>query len=186
MSEITNKIVPIESIIAHPRNYRQHPDEQLSDLGASLARFSQYRSVVLWERPNGKYMQVAGHGVLEAMKREDITEVRADVLPLETPQSTIDAILVSDNNIALKANDDDAMLAKLLSEQQYMGFDLASMGSDDETLRQMLESLGNGYLGDGEGKPDVEFKEYDETIADDLDTEMCEQCGKLCMKSGKR
>src|SRR6266567_6621579 len=137
MDEIINKIVPIDSIMAHPRNYRFHPDEQLSDLGVSLKRFSQYRSVVLWERPNGKYMQVAGHGVLEAMKREGVTDVRADILAITTPQSTIDAIMVSDNNIALKASDDDEMLAHLLQEQQDAGFDLASLGSDDETLRQM-------------------------------------------------
>jgi hypothetical protein len=54
---------------------------------------------------------------------------------------------------------------------------LASLGTDDEALRQLLEGLGDGYLEDEEDKP-VSFKEYDESIADDLDTE------KLCVKSG--
>jgi len=150
MSKITNALIPIDAITPHPRNYRSHPDTQLTYLQASHERFGQYRSVVLWSRPRGKYVTVAGHGIIEAMRQRGVTEIRADVLPQNTPQTEIDAILIADNNIAQHASDDDALLAQLLQEQQNAGFDLAALGSDDETLRQMLASLGDEYAGEQE------------------------------------
>src|SRR6266699_2292995 len=150
MSKITNALIPIDAITPHPRNYRSHPDTQLTYLQASHERFGQYRSVVLWSRPRGKYVTVAGHGIIEAMRQRGVTEIRADVLPQNMPQTEIDAILMADNNIAQHASDDDALLAQLLQEQQNAGYDLAALGSDDETLRQMLESLGDGYAGEQE------------------------------------
>ncbi len=150
MNKIINALVPIDAIKPHPRNYRSHPEQQLTYLQASHERFGQYRSVVLWSRPRGKYVTVAGHGIIEAMRQRGITEIRADVLPQNTPQTEIDAILIADNNIAQHASDDDALLAQLLQEQQNAGFDLTALGSDDETLRQMLASLGDGYAGEEE------------------------------------
>ncbi len=150
MNKIINALVPIDAIKPHPRNYRSHPEQQLTYLQASHERFGQYRSVVLWSRPRGKYVTVAGHGIIEAMRQRGVTEIRADVLPQNTPQTEIDAILIADNNIAQHASDDDALLAQLLQEQQNAGFDLAALGSDDETLRQMLESLGDEYAGEEE------------------------------------
>jgi len=183
MSKITNALIPIDAITPHPRNYRSHPDTQLTYLQASHERFGQYRSVVLWSRPRGKYVTVAGHGIIEAMRQRGVTEIRADVLPQNTPQTEIDAILIADNNIAQHASDDDALLAQLLQEQQNAGFDLAALGSDDETLRQMLESLGTEML-NGDGAPDVHFKEFDESVEEGMNTELCQQFGKFCLKDG--
>jgi DNA modification methylase len=168
MSEIVNQLVDIATLIPHPRNYRNHPDTQVSQLGMSHARFGQFRSVVIWQRPNHQYMIVGGHGVVEAMKRNKVTQVRADVLPENTPQAEIDAILVADNLHALNAVDDDTMLATLLQEQQNAGYDLSSLGSDDETLRQMLESLGDSYLGgSGEQEDGAGGDEFDTTPQED-------------------
>ena len=54
------------------------------------------------------------------------------------------------------------MLARLLQEQQDAGFDLASLGSDDETLRQMLDTIATPYFGpvgeDEQGKLDEKKK----------------------------
>lgn len=186
-SRIVNEVVEVSKIVPHPDNPNTHPDTQIAQLAASHEEFGQYRSIVLWKRTNGQYIQVAGHGYLEGAKREGATTVRADILPEDVDPVTVKAILVADNLHAQNSSPDDELLATLLSEQQDAGYDLASLGTDDETLRQMLEALGDEYVGsdgDKEDKP-VTFKEYDESIADDLDTEMCEQCGKLCLKSGK-
>jgi len=59
MVESTNAIIPIEAIKPHPENYRQHPDPQLAQLGASHQEFGQFRSVVVWSQPDGSYIQVA-------------------------------------------------------------------------------------------------------------------------------
>ena len=73
MSEIVNAVVPIEKIKSHPQNFNQHPDAQLSQLEASYEALGQFRSVVLWQQADGTYIQLAGHGFLEAMKREGAT-----------------------------------------------------------------------------------------------------------------
>lgn len=187
---IINDIIPVDRIDSHQDNYNQHPDEQISGLAASHAEFGQYRSIVVWKRPDGRYTQVAGHGYLQAAKGEGLTHVRADILPEQTPAETIKAIMIADNEHAKHSISDETIFARLLQEQVDAGFDLTALGSDEETLRQLLQTLGDDYMGndeeDGEDEAQsITFKEYDETIADDLDTEMCAQCGKLCLKSGK-
>lgn len=189
-----NILIPITSLFAHKRNYRQHPPEQIAMLKASLERWGQVRSLVVTPNTDGTYTIVAGHGVVQAAQElvnvhasyyERFGKLRADIIPNSWDRLQIEGYIAADNQISIHATDDDEMLAHLLSEQSDAGFDLASLGTDDEELRQMLESLGDTYVGnDGEDKP-VTFKEYDESIADDLDTEMCGQCGKLCVKSGK-
>lgn len=180
-----HEILPINLLDGHKRNYRSHPPEQIVKLKASLARFQQVRSIVVAPESNGRYTILAGHGVVEAACQCGITEINCDVVPREWDQITRDAYLVADNLHSQDASDDETTLAQLLQEQSDAGFDLASLGTDDETLRQMLEALGDEYVGDDSEDKPVTFKEYDESIADDLDTEMCDQCGKLCVKSGK-
>jgi len=154
---ITNTLIPIAQIAPHPRNYRSHPDTQLAQLGASYTRFGQFRSVVVVARSDGSYTQVAGHGIVEAMKRNGATEVRVDVLSADTSPEDIEAILIADNTLGGGASDDETMLATMLKEQQDAGFDLAAMGGDDETLRQMLSELGDAYLGDEQEEEENDY-----------------------------
>jgi ParB-like chromosome segregation protein Spo0J len=177
-----NRIVQIDSLMSHPRNYRIHPKHQIDKLVLSLQRFGQGRSIVVQDSPEHPVI-VAGHGIVEAAQALQWQELRADILPADWTDTQIEGYLIADNLHSEEASDNEELLAMLLQEQQDAGFDLASLGTDDETLRQMIEAMGDGYLN---GAPDVQFKEYDETVADDLDTELCEQCGKLCMKSKEK
>ena len=149
MSEIVNAIVPIDKIKPHADNYNQHPEEQIQHLTKSIESLGQFRSVVIWQQPDGTYVQLAGHGVVEAMKREGATEVRADILPPSLDAMTAKQIMLADNLHAQNSLPDDAALARLLEEQQHAGYDLAALGTDEETLRQMLESLGDEVLTGG-------------------------------------
>ncbi len=135
-----NKIVPIDKLIPHPRNYRSHPESQIAKLVSSLARFGQGRSICVQDGPEG-YIIVAGHGIVEAAKQLDYTEIRADILPANWTSEQIEGYLVADNLHSEESNDDDEMLAQLLQEQKDAGFALESIGSDDESLRQLLASL---------------------------------------------
>jgi ParB-like chromosome segregation protein Spo0J len=180
-----NRVVPIDKLTAHPRNYKKHPEAQIQRLITSLGRFGQGRSIVCQDGPEG-YLIVAGHGIVEAAKKLRYTELRADILPAAWDADAVEGYLIADNMHSQGGEDDMVVLSQLLQEQQDAGFDLASLGTDEESLRQMLESLGDSYLGNGSDEEDSEppaFKEYDESIADDLDTEMCADCGKLCVKS---
>jgi ParB-like nuclease domain len=188
-----NIAIPISALYPHDKNFREHPTEQIAMLKSSLERFGQVRSVVATPNNDGSYTIVAGHGVVEAAQKliaanpeyaERFGRIRCDIIDASWPQEQILGYLAADNLISNHAQDDEQLLVQLLTEQQSAGYDLASLGTDDETLRQMLEALGDEIIADGEDTP-VTFKEYDETIADDLDTEMCAECGKLCVKSGK-
>lgn len=179
-----NRVVPLDKLTPHPRNYRGHPEGQVSKLVASLARFGQGRSIVIQDGPEG-YLIVAGHGIVEAAKKLKYTELRADILPADWTPEQVEGYLVADNLHSQDAEDDTTMLAAILQEQQDAGFDLASLGTDDEALKQLLEGLGDEFISaGGDEAPDVQFKEYDETIEEGLDTEMCQECGKLCLKNG--
>jgi ParB-like chromosome segregation protein Spo0J len=135
-----NKIVPLDKLTAHPRNYRRHPEAQISKLVSSLVRFGQGRSIVCQDGPQG-YLIVAGHGIVEAAKKLNYSELRADILPASWNEDQITGYLLADNLHSQDADDEQELLAQLLSEQQEAGYDLASLGTDDEALRQMLASL---------------------------------------------
>lgn len=176
-----NRIVPIDKLTAHPRNYRQHPEAQVAKLISSLVRFGQGRSIVCQDGAQG-YLIVAGHGIVEAAKKLDYTELRADILPANWTSEQIEGYLVADNMHSQEAEDDQEILAQLLQEQKDAGFALESLGSDDESLRQLLESLGDGYLNEEEEDKQApnDFKSYDE----DIETEF--RCPKCSYKwSGK-
>ena len=139
-----NKIVSLDSLVPHPRNYRVHPKAQIDKLVLSLQRFGQGRSIVVQDSPD-KLVIVAGHGIVEAAQALQWQELRADILPADWSDEQVTGYLIADNLHAQEASDNEELLAMLLQEQQDAGYDLASLGSDDETLRQMLESLGDGY-----------------------------------------
>jgi DNA modification methylase len=167
MVEIVNQLVPIAALHPHPRNYRQHPDAQLEQLGISLARFSQYRSIVVQAQPDGTYLLVAGHGLAEAAKRNGITRLRADVLPADLDADTIEGILIADNLTTLLAEDDTVLLAELLQEQRDAGYDLESMGFSNAALDALLADLANERLSEHDiTDPDGGGDDFDPAIAD--------------------
>ncbi len=154
-----NKIVPLADLVAHPRNYRSHPKQQIDRLVLSLQRFGQGRSIVIQDAPEHPII-VAGHGIVEAARALQWQALRADILPADWTDTQIEGYLIADNLHSQEAADNEELLAMLLQEQQDAGFDLAAMGSDDETLRQMLAGMGDGYLAgdtqEGDGGDDFD------------------------------
>lgn len=158
-NDITNMVVSIADIKPHPDNYNKHPEKQLQQLGASYESLGQFRSVVLWQQADGSYIQLAGHGVVDAMKREGATEVRADVFSSSLDAMTAKRILLADNLHAQNSESDNTILAELLDEQRNSGHDLASVGFTDQELDALLENLGSQLLdpfpGDNEDLLDI-------------------------------
>jgi ParB-like chromosome segregation protein Spo0J len=149
--QVRNANIAVSLLDGHARNYRQHPPEQIKQLVASLQRFQQVRSIVVKKQPHcDRYTILAGHGLVEAARECYYPEVRCDIVPDSWDNLTCQAYLIADNNLSNLANDDESLLAELLSEQLNAGFDLASMGSDEEALRQMLSSLGDEVLEEDE------------------------------------
>lgn len=196
--QVEHRTVSIYDLIPHERNYNQHPQEQIESLKGSLRRFSQVDDIVVKTLADNKYKIVAHEGVsiailqlLEAGECSHLEQCNITIVPEHWTEVDVRGYMMASNETARLSVVDDTALAELLQEQVNAGHDLLALGSDEETLRQMLTDLGDALIADGsemeEGDdgPPVTFKEFDETIADDLDTELCAQCGKLCMKTGK-
>lgn len=145
-NDITNMVVSIADIKPHPDNYNKHPEKQLQQLGASYESLGQFRSVVLWQQADGSYIQLAGHGVVDAMKREGATEVRADVFSSSLDAMTAKRILLADNLHAQNSESDNTILAELLDEQRNSGHGLESVGFTNQELDTLLENLGSEVL----------------------------------------
>lgn len=163
---IRHATVALDALSPHPRNYRQHPQQQLERLAASLARFGQVRSIVVQEGAPGHYLIVAGHGLTEAAKRQSYTELRADVIPATWTPQQVEGYLIADNQHAAGAQDDLVALAELLEAQYAADYDLESLGSSREDLDALLEELAQDRLS-GAGQRDVDDPDGG---GDDFDT----------------
>ena len=75
-----SETVPLDSLQDHPRNYREHPDDQLEHLIASIKEQGFYKNVAVAR--DGTIL--AGHGVVKAARKmglEEIPVVRLDLEP---------------------------------------------------------------------------------------------------------
>ena len=158
-----NIYIPLAALFPHARNYKNHPPSQIKKLKASLERWGQVRSLVCQDLGNGSYTIIAGHGLVQAAQElvdsntsyyERFGKLRSDVIPQSWTPEQASGYLVADNLLSQDATDDEELLAQLLQEQSDAGFDLESLGTDDETLRQMLEALGDEYAGGGQEEGD--------------------------------
>lgn len=138
---VRNMTLSIESLEPHPKNFRLHPETQIAQLQKSYRRFGQFRSIVAQEIEPGKYLTVAGHGIVAAMKKEGVKDVRVDVLSKDVSPAEIEAILVADNYLSSAAEDDRELLTELLQEQEQAGQDLEALGFDRATFEHMLQEF---------------------------------------------
>ena len=67
-----NQRVALADIAPHERNYNRHPADQVKRIAASLRKFGQVRSIVVW-----RSTILAGHGVVEAARSLGWKEIAA-------------------------------------------------------------------------------------------------------------
>ena len=156
--------VPLDSLKAHPRNYRSHPDAQLQHLRASIEQFGVYRNVVVAN--DGTIL--AGHGVVEAARAtgaETIPVVRMGFGP-DSPKAL--KLIAADNEVSHLAEDDESVLAGLLEELGKVG-DLLGTGFDDLALQVLLSEV---------NPPDFEpVSEDEQGRLDQKSPVTCPECG---------
>lgn len=168
-AEIVNQVVPLAQCRPHPQNYQRHAPEQIVDLRASLRKFGQVRSIVVQDDGADGFFLVAGHGLTEAARAEGLTELRADVIPADWPPVKVLAYLAADNELARRADPDQAQLAALVAQVQAADAELAQLAAGgDAALKRLLALV---------AAPDVTFPEYDESVADEVQYCECPKCG---------
>lgn len=114
---------PIQSLKPAPRNARTHSKKQINQIAASITEFGFTNPVLIDE---GRSI-LAGHGRVEAAKQLGMTEVPVVRIEHMTPAQKR-AYVIADNQLALNAGWDDAILALELGELGDLGFDLTLTG----------------------------------------------------------
>ena len=144
--------VPVASLIPYARNARTHSAEQISQIAASIVEFG-FTSPVLIDGAKGI---MAGHGRVLAAKQLGLAEVPAVELTYLTDEQKR-AYVIADNQLALKAGWDPALLHLELTELQNADFDLSLLGFGDDELAELLAGMESTYEGetDDDAVPEV-------------------------------
>lgn len=118
-------IRPIAELKPALRNVRVHPESQIDQLRASLREYGWTTAVLVDEEDR----LIAGHGRIEAAKREGFTEVPV-IVATGWSEAQRRAYALADNRIPLNATWDKKELGVELQELSGLGVDLGTMGFD--------------------------------------------------------
>lgn len=142
-------LLPIANLRAYERNARTHSAEQLDQIAASVRTFGWTNPVLVDEAD----MVLAGHGRLEAARsRLGMREVPClRILGLSEAEKR--ALILADNQLALNAGWDEAMLAREVADIRamadigeldidigVMGFSAAQMAELDRLIAPVPEA----------------------------------------------
>jgi len=169
-----SKTISIDELIADPNNARKHSAENIKAIEKSLKQFGAARS--LFVDKDGVVR--AGNGTLEAAKKAGFKDVKI----VDTDANTLVAVrrkdldateamsyAIADNKSAELAEWDETVLAEAI-EQLVNNSDLESieaMGFSETELKKIIEHT---------NVPDDVGREYDESIADDIEMCKCPKC----------
>lgn len=154
MSKHTEKLelIAIDKLIPYANNARTHSDDQIKKIQASLREFG-FINPVLIDRDCGI---IAGHGRVEAAKREGMTEIPCVWVEYLT-EAQKKAYILADNRLALDAGWDMDVLKVELEELKEINFDIDLTGFNSDELSDIF----------GEEEP--------ETVEDDYEVELPEE-----------
>lgn len=144
---LRTETVPPGTLKPHPRNYREHPDDQLAHIIASIREYGFYRNVVATE--DGTIL--AGHGVVKAAIKMDLDMVPVTRLDLKPNDPRALKVLTGDNTIAQLAVVDDRALTELLKDISTID-DLLGTGFDEMMLANLAMVT----------RPETEIRDTDE------------------------
>ena len=123
------------SLAAYAKNARTYSEEQVGQLAASIREFGFAIPVLIDETDT----IIAGHGRVLAAARLGIDEVPV-MVARGWSEAQIKAYRLADNQLALNAGWDQALLKIELEDLASMGVDLALMGFSDFELAGLMKS----------------------------------------------
>lgn len=128
-------VVDIATLKPHPRNYREHPEDQLEHIAESIRNHEVYRPVVV----ASDFTILAGHGVVKASMKLGLKELPVVRLPIAPDSPAALKLLAGDNEIGSLAQVNDRVLTELLKEVQQQDPDgLLGSGFDEKMLANLL------------------------------------------------
>lgn len=142
--------VPLASLRGYGQNSRTHSEEQVAQISASIREFG-FTNPVLVDEAGGV---IAGHGRVLAAAKLGLQEVPVVRLAGLSEQQRR-AYVIADNQLAMNAGWDEALLGSELRELQLADFDLSLLGFDADALGALLDApSGSEGGGDGAGAED--------------------------------
>jgi DNA modification methylase len=124
---------PLDRLLVNETNPRTHAREQIDQIAASIQQFGFVNPTLVGE--DGWI--IAGEGRFRATLKLEMSEVPVIVLTHLTEVQRR-ALVIADNQIALRGGWDDQRLREQLAALQDENFDLALLGFDDVELAQRL------------------------------------------------
>ncbi|BAK99196.1 putative methyltransferase [Oscillibacter valericigenes Sjm18-20] len=120
---------PVAELIPYARNAREHSEEQIQNLRASLREFGFVAPLLIDANDN----ILAGHGRLLAARAEGMTEVPC-VLVEHLTDVQRRAYILADNRLAEQASWDAELVSLELQELKDAGYDLNLTGFDEDDI----------------------------------------------------
>ena len=156
--------VAIGSVSIDPANLRRHPMRNLDAIAASLRRFGQRTPIVV----DGDGVVRKGNGTLEAARALGWEKI--DVVRTTLKGADAVAYAIADNRTGELAEWDEAGLAETLQALRAEAFDLAAVGYTEAEVDALIGGLVAGL------PPGADGREYDESIADEVEYLECPEC----------
>ncbi|MGH6897975.1 MAG: site-specific DNA-methyltransferase [Geminicoccaceae bacterium] len=140
---------PVDRMRPYERNPRTHSEAQVDQIAASMVEFGWTNPILVDENAG----ILAGHGRLLAARKLGLAEV--PVIRFEhLSEAQKRAYLIADNQLALQAGWDDALLAEELAWLRDERFDLDLVGFDASELERLL-ALADGEAASDEAEDEV-------------------------------
>jgi hypothetical protein len=143
MDELAIAWRPLGELIPYARNPRTHSDAQVAQIAASISEFG-WTNPVLVDGENGV---IAGHGRVMAARKLGLDRVPVIELA-HMSEAQKRAYLLADNQLALNAGWDEALLRLELADLSELGFDLGLIGFGAGELEQLLAGSKEGLTDD--------------------------------------
>ena len=143
----------VGSLKPYAKNARTHSSEQISQIVKSIKEFGFTNPVLL----DGQDGIIAGHGRVLAAAEIGMAEVPCIRL-LHLSESQKRAYIIADNKLALNAGWDNNLLAQELMAIEADGYDLDTIGFDDEEFQEIISSFEHDQKessGEGDECPSV-------------------------------
>jgi len=129
-------LVPLDALVPYARNARTHSPAQVAQLAASIREFGWTNPVLIDETGS----IIAGHGRVLGAR-----ELGMQAVPCLRLTGLTDAqkraYVLADNQLALNAGWDDALLAEELSALGAMEFDLGVLGFGQDDIERILRDV---------------------------------------------
>ncbi len=159
-----------DSLLANEKNWRIHPRPQQDALGGVLGEVGWVQQVIVnkrtagaWGRDQNVETLVDGHlRVTMALRQGDDTPVPVVYVDLSPDEEAL--VLATLDPLSAMAVHDKDKLDQLLREVE----------TGDAAVQQMLSELA---AREGIVPPNVEFKEYDESVENEVEYLTCPECG---------